>query len=600
MASLNFPTISPTTNISTIAPHHRIFPKTSQLYLSRAVDRHTTSKISCNVATNDDDYQNLKYEKTTGKLDRRNMLIGLGGMYGATATLSGGPSVLAAPIQTPIPSTCEQADVPSNAGDLNCCPPIATNIVDFVLPPAPSTLRVRLPAHLVDDEYLQKFARAISLMKALPDDDPRSFTQQANVHCAYCNGSYSQVGFPNLDLQVHGSWLFFPFHRWYLYFFERILGSLIEDPTFAIPFWNWDAAGGMQMPAMYTDPNSPLYNKVRDQAHLSPKILDLNYDLDDSNDVSDQRMISNNLTLMYRQMVTNARTPRLFLGQPYRAGARFSPGGGSIENSPHGTVHVWTGDPNQPNFEDMGNFYSAGRDPLFYAHHANVDRMWFLWKTLSTNNRDFTDPDWLNASFIFYDENSQAVRVRVQDCLDTARLGFTYQNADLPWLNARPDPRSRSKVRSVTSTPQTATAMESQSTINFPKPLKKTIRTNVARPKKSRTKKEKKQKEEILVIDVDVKEHDKYVKFDVYINDEDDVPSKKVQVKAEYAGSFVNVPHKHKHGEDGSHKTSFRVGLTDLIDDLGADDDDGVMVSLVPRAGKDNVIIKSVKIEFAS
>ncbi|KAF7803500.1 polyphenol oxidase, chloroplastic-like [Senna tora] len=41
-----------------------------------------------------------------------------------------------------------------------------------------------------------------------------SFTQQANIHCAYCDGAYHQVGFPEMDLQVHNSWLFLPFHRW--------------------------------------------------------------------------------------------------------------------------------------------------------------------------------------------------------------------------------------------------------------------------------------------------------------------------------------------------------------------------------------------------
>ncbi|CAO2823814.1 unnamed protein product [Amaranthus hypochondriacus] len=587
MASLYSPTTTTTTTISATNLSGHLFPKTSQLSLSRGLGLHRpfTSKISCNIVKNDD-HESPDINKN--KLDRRNMLIGLGGMYGAATTLSDIPLVLAAPIQTPIPSACKSADLPSNAENLNCCPPLATNIVDYVVPPTPNTLRVRPPAHLVDDQYKQKFAKAISLMKALPANDPRNFMQQANVHCAYCNESYSQVGFPNLKLQVHDSWLFFPFHRWYLYFFERILGKLINDPTFAIPFWNWDTAAGMRMPAMYTDPNSPLY--------------DLNFDGDDNNDPSDQRIISNNLTLIYRQMVTNARTTSLFLGEPYKAGDRFTSGRGSIENAPHGPVHVWTGDPNSENLEDMGNFYSAARDPLFYAHHANVDRMWVLWKNLSKRNRDFTDPDWLNASFIFYDENAQAVRVKVKDCLDPTRLGFTYQNVDLPWRNARPAPRtSRVRVRSVTQTPEAATAMESTiPTVNFPKPLNKTIRTNVGRPKKTRSKKEKEEEEEILVIDVEVKRHDKYVKFDVYINDEDEIASKKFQVKAEYAGSFVNVPHKHKHGEEHGHKTTFRVGLTELIEELGADDDDGVTVSLVPRAGKDNVIIKSVKIEFAS
>lgn len=85
-------------------------------------------------------------------------------------------------------------------------------------------------------------------------------------------------------------------------------------------------------------------------------------------------------------------------------------GGGTIENVPHGTVHIWTGNENNPNYEDMGNFYSAGRDPIFFAHHANIDRLWSVWKTLpGGRRRDPTDADWINSEFLFYDENQDLV-----------------------------------------------------------------------------------------------------------------------------------------------------------------------------------------------
>ncbi|MDK0882658.1 hypothetical protein P5F54_15305, partial [Clostridium perfringens] len=58
---------------------------------------------------------------------------------------------------------------------------------------------------------------------------------------------------------------------------------------------------------------------------------------------------------------------------------------------------------------------------------------------------DFTDSDWLNAGFLFYDENGQAVRVKVKDCLDTTKLGYVYQDVDLPWLNSRPTRKSKLK-----------------------------------------------------------------------------------------------------------------------------------------------------------
>ncbi|KAE7995626.1 hypothetical protein FH972_000401 [Carpinus fangiana] len=54
--------------------------------------------------------------------------------------------------------------------------------------------------------------------------------------------------------------------------------------------------------------------------------------------------------------------------------------------------------------------------------------------------------------------------------------------------------------------------------------------------------------------------------------------------KSEFAGSFVNVPHKHKHGKKLN--TILRLGISDLLEDLDAEDDDTVVVTLVPRYGK--------------
>lgn len=103
-----------------------------------------------------------------------------------------------------------------------------------------------------------------------------------------------------------------------------------------------------------------------------------------------------------------------------------------IASRPHGPVHIWTGLFDKPH-EDMGNFYTAGKDPIFFGHHANVDRMWMLWKAIGGKNRtEFTDPDLLNAGFVFYDENAQLVRVKVRDCLDHLKLRYKYQDIPIP------------------------------------------------------------------------------------------------------------------------------------------------------------------------
>lgn len=524
------------------------------------------------------------------------MLIGLGGLYGA-ASLYNDQLALADPVSAPDLTRCGKADLPAGAKPTNCCPPPASKIFDFKLPSENYPLRVRPAAHLADDEYIAKYNKAIELMKALPADDPRNFIQQANVHCAYCDGAYHQVGFPNLDLQVHNSWLFFPFHRYYLYFYEKILGKLIDDPTFAIPFWNWDAPNGMQMPTIYTNPNSPLYDKFRNANHQPPTALDLNFNGTELTSTADDKL-SSNLNVMYRQMVSNAKNAKLFFGSAYRAGDEADPGAGSIENIPHGPVHVWCGDTTQPNLEDMGNFYSAARDPIFFAHHSNVDRMWTIWKTLGGKRTDFKDPDWLNAGFIFYDENGQPVRVKVKDCLETPNLGYVYQDVDIPWLQSKPTPR-KSKLKKVAKFfhlghGDVALAAETRASLKFPVVLDKVITTVVPRPRKSRSKKEKEEEEEVLVIEGIEFEKDAALKFDVFINDEDDTPTG--PDKTEFAGSFVNVPHKHKHRKKMN--TCLRLGISDLLEDLAVEDDDTVVVTLVPRYGKGLATIGGIKIEL--
>ncbi|CAN0852908.1 Polyphenol oxidase, chloroplastic [Linum grandiflorum] len=525
---------------------------------------------------------------------RRNILLGAGAaLYGATALTQSRP-LQSAPIPAPGTPECGPADLPAGAASSNCCPPRETVIQRFT-PSCDKPPRVRKAAHLVDEAYLEKYKRAVELMKELPEDDPRSFFQQANVHCAYCDEAYHQVGLPDVQLQIHKCWLFFPWHRFYLYFHERILGKLIGDPAFTLPFWNWDAPAGMQIPSIYTDPNSPLYDPFRNPNHQPPTLVDFDWSGEDVATSSEDQIVSNNLITVYRTMISNGKTATLFLGSPYRAGDEPNPGAGSLEATPHGPVHGWTGDPRQPNGEDMGHFYSSARDPIFFAHHSNIDRLWNVWKTkLGGKMRaDFNSEDWLDSEFCFYDENAVATRVRVRDGLDSGKqLGYVYQDVDLPWLESKPQ-----KEIQVLRTKTTPSGGSSETT-SFPVTVDgQKVSVKVNRTKKSRSKEEKEVEEEVLVLEGVVIDVEKYVKFDVYLNDEDDVaPAGPGSMKC--AGCYVNVPHGRRKGEDAKSRTNVRFGITDMLDDLDADGDDSVTVSLVPRYGVASV--EGIKIEFLS
>ncbi|KAK9150046.1 hypothetical protein Syun_008355 [Stephania yunnanensis] len=230
------------------------------------------------------------------------MLIGLGGLSAGLSALDNDRPATAVPIQAPDLTQCVDTTDPLV---INCCPPIQTSI-PFQPPSSSSPIRLRPAAHLVGAYYISKYTRAVQLMKQLPDSDPRNFMQQANVHCAYCNGAYEQFGItPRTDIQVHASWLFFPWHRLYIYFYERILGSLIGDDTFALPFWNFDAPDGMRMPSMYAanPATSSIYDSLRDAHHQPPKLMDLNFNGTDPNiPIPDSQLIQNNLSTMHRQV----------------------------------------------------------------------------------------------------------------------------------------------------------------------------------------------------------------------------------------------------------------------------------------------------------
>ncbi|CAL4980248.1 unnamed protein product [Urochloa decumbens] len=524
--------------------------------------------------------RHLSCKATSDRVDRRGVLLsGAAAVAGGLATQRNN-SAIAAPIRPPDLGNCR----PIQHDNLNCCPPYCptTEIVDF-RPPSDSSLRKRRAAHRLvnDQEYLCKYELAVARMKALPDSDPRSFSQQWRVHCAYCEGAYPQVGFPDREIQIHGGWLFFPWHRLYLYFHERILGKLIGDDNFALPFWNWDAREGMTLPAIYTNEHSLLYDKKRNPMHQPPVTVDLDYGCHDDNPTLPRE--EKNLKIMYRQMVSNTKTKELFFGKPYRQGDMPHQGSGNIELLPHNTVHNWTGDPNMPNCgEDMGVLRSAARDPVFFAHHGNIDRMWNIWKTClpTSPNTDLTCSDWLDASFLFYDEEARLVRVHVRDCLDTTALGYTYEDVHLDWLQARPSVAE--------GDPELADGPTDKL---FPRTLdNETVRAEVER-KKILTSPKKEGEEEVLVIrDIEIANYQRRVKFDVFVNAPKGLTD---TAAAQCVGSVALTPH----AKQGSMKqTEARFGISDLLQAIHAEGAEKVVVSIVPRSGGDAVTIGGVSI----
>ncbi|KAL4580235.1 hypothetical protein LXL04_016421 [Taraxacum kok-saghyz] len=619
MASLSFSTLPTSTTTNT----------TNKRLLTQSSPSHSNPfKVSCKAA---DDNENSDLPPKYSSFERRNLLLGLGGLYGAANI----PSAFGVPIEAPdSAASCFEAFSsvrnPKEAlRGLACCPPIYSKAapVPYVFPTV-DKLRERKPAHLLskDADYVEQFRAGIQILKELPDDDPHSWKNQAKIHCAYCNGGYRQEksGFPDLEIQVHNSWLFLPFHRWYLYFLEKIIGKHLKDDTFALPYWNWDNPEGMSIPLMY-EVNDPiklsggeivdktkirsLYDPFRDQFHAKPKaILDFNYGGQDV-EITPEEQMNINLALMYRQMVSSGYNTRLFMGGEVKAGVNpISQNvkdlslGGSLENGVHTAAHRWVGNRRMPNGEDMGNFYSAGFDPVFYAHHANVDRMWNVWKALGKKlgkpgHVDPTKPDWENASYVFYDENRVRVRVYNKDCVDTQTMGYTYQPSKTPWVSRRPT-ASPSKVNIIERAMNNGVKKVEDPDVL---PLTLTEKTPVSvLVSRSKTSPEDKKKENEMVCFSGIKyDCEKFVRFNVIVNDpgEKQKPVDKINAAAgQFVGSFAQLPHNHG-GVDMKMSTSVEFGITELLEDTEAEQTDSILVTIVPVIGCEGVIITGINVK---
>ncbi len=236
---------------------------------------------------------------------------------------------------------------------------------------------------------LAKLREAFGLVRALPENDVISWTKQIAQHCIHCASSNPS--------NIHYDWSFLPWHRGLLYFLERILRKLAQDDDLRLVYWSWEdpAAENRILPTIYAPPGQSLYWKNR---NLSGPSWPLTNDK-----VNIQPLLAiPNFSTFGGTAVQRTPTPAAYSGPHANVHNAFSPG-------------------------DMGNLQYSPRDPVFYAHHGNIDRLWTSWVAAGHSNPDFGD-----LKVYFYDENRVWRYVLVNDLRDEARLGYQYSSLMRP------------------------------------------------------------------------------------------------------------------------------------------------------------------------
>lgn len=192
--------------------------------------------------------------------------------------------------------------------------------------------------------------------------------------------------------------VFLAWHRYYIYSLEQEL--LKVDPTVTLPYWNW------------TDTNT--FNSPIAPAHSDKTFID------NIGTVKDNPLYSALIADGSRKTV-RGHSPSLKVLNTARSGVDTALNSSKtlldLNNKlvvPHNNIHTGVAG-------DFGNQELAAYDPLFWSHHAEVDRQWAIWQA----NNPSTVPPGLDTPF----DDIGFPGIKVSDVMDYKnRLGYSYDN----------------------------------------------------------------------------------------------------------------------------------------------------------------------------
>lgn len=195
---------------------------------------------------------------------------------------------------------------------------------------------------------------------------------------------------------------FLPWHRLFVYYLERIVRQVSERPDFTLPYWDYtssDPAKRGILPAQFRMPTDPLFSSLyrAERTSLANSGLPIQkYQPGDPMDISGAMAKTNYMTVDTVQGFCRA-----------------------IDSGIHGRIHVLVG-----TSKGMGAVPYAARDPLFWVHHSNIDRMWASWNNNGGINP--TTETWASHSFVFADVDGVRVKRTLGSVFDMSTLGYGY------------------------------------------------------------------------------------------------------------------------------------------------------------------------------
>ncbi len=261
-------------------------------------------------------------------------------------------------------------------------------------------MRYRLRVAAPDSANMTAFTDALRTVQGISDNRGYSFV--AGLHGApfwYCwHHQFSRRS----DNRAQ---LFLPWHRAYMMYLDLALNDFDDEGQIAAPWWDWT----------HTPDVPEAYSNVDFDGQPNP-LRRYRMNIDTSNGPINRFTTRSAGSNPFIRLPTAQQVTALLDDDDWSS---FSDG---LENI-HDSVHGWVGG-------DMGSVTTAAYDPIFYAHHCMIDRIWYLWQIRHGINTISTD---------LLDVVLDPFSVRVGDVLDTKALGYEYADEVAPVEPVAPD-----------------------------------------------------------------------------------------------------------------------------------------------------------------
>jgi tyrosinase len=301
---------------------------------------------------------------------------------------------------------------------------------------ARAAVHTRQEIHKLTATQIANYQKGVALMQSRAANDPTSWIYQANIHGYPPPGDVCPVvGTPQPAWGTcqHQSFFFLAWHRMYLYYFERILRAAvrqaIHNPTydFGLPFWDYENPSFHDLPSPFRVPansSNSLYIKERRAACNNGQQC---VSASDASDTVAMGLIpfcsctGASCTGCTLNLPPNQSFGGGFIPSPSHFGGQS----GQLELQPHNVVHVAVGG----NTGWMSYVECAARDPIFWVHHANIDRLWQVWlNKLGGRKNPISNSKWATQTFTFFDENKKQVTLTGCQIVNMAtQLDYRYE-----------------------------------------------------------------------------------------------------------------------------------------------------------------------------